>query len=417
MIEKTILVWFRNDLRIHDNEMLNEAIARADNVLPVYCFDPRYFGKTSLGTQKTGYLRARFLLESVAGLKKSLQRLGGDLLIQVGKPEDVLPALCKKFGVSEVYHHREVAVEETAVSGLVEASLWKSRINLKHFIGHTLFHKEDLPFPIKNIPNNYVLFRRKIERESIVRRPYASPGSVRVPPDVQWGDLPLPEDLGVERTKGMEEAHVTGGEEEGLDALMRLISAAGEVKKIEGGDSPLAEIVLSPWLSLGCLSPRTVYWTVKDQLPAKSELGLRMVDKLRWRDYNRFMLKKHGALQEKQEPVLTSAELKRFKRWEQGNTGDLLVDACIRELNESGYISDRCVLFLSSHLMQEMKVQWPAGYAYFEEKAINFSAALIWGNWALEKGVFSCGKQENQKFEDIMHDPRIKRRLEMLQAG
>lgn len=417
MSGKTILVWFRNDLRIHDNEMLTEAIARADSILPVYCFDPRYFGNTEYGTQKSGYLRTKFLIESVANLKNGLQKLGGDLIIQMGKPEEVLPAVCRQYKISEVYHHREVSEKETSISGMVEARLWKERINLKHFIGHTLFHKEDLPFPIKNIPDNFLVFKRKIDRESIVRPSFLSPESMKVPQDVDWGVLPVPEELGVQRTETPEETHILGGERAGVNALMQITSAPASVKRAVGTSMQISEPVLSPWLALGCLSPRLVYWTVKDRLPVKSPLAVQIVNKLLWRDYNRFMLKKHGSLKESTENTLTSAELKRFQRWQEGNTGDLLVDACIRELNETGHINERCKLFLSSYLTTELKVGWPAGYAYFEDKAMNFSPALIWGNWALLRGVFSWGKQEKQKFDDIMDDPRIKRRLEILHAG
>lgn len=417
MSEKTIIVWFRNDLRIHDNEMLTEAIARAEHVLPVYCFDPRYFGKTIYGTQRSGYLRTKFLFESVESLRAGLQELGGNLLVRFGQPEDVLPSLCKQYNVSEVYHHREVAEEETSISGLVENSLWKIKINLKHFIGHTLFHKEDLPFPIKNIPNDFMLFKRKIERESTVRKPFASPEKIIVPPGVDWGDLPLMEELGVEQSGVPEEAAVTGGEKAGVEALMQLIDSSAEAGKPDRDGVPAQEVVFSPWLSLGCLSPRLVFWTAKERLPVKSELCTRIVNELRWRDYNRFMLKKHGHGSEQVQDNLTTAERNRFNRWRKGNTGELLVDACIRELNETGYVSDRCGLFLCSHLVRKMKVSWSAGYAHFEEKAIDFSPALAWGSSAMERGIFSCGKQESQKFDDIMHDPQIKRRLEILQAG
>ncbi|MGV3707135.1 MAG: deoxyribodipyrimidine photo-lyase [Arcticibacter sp.] len=417
MSEKTILIWFRNDLRIHDNEMLTEAIVRGDNILPVYCFDPRYFGKTIYDTQRSGYLRTRFLLQSVASLRKGLQALGGDLLITAGHPEEVLPALCKQYHVSEVYHHREVGGQETSISELVESQLWKIKINLKHFIGHTLFHKEDLPFPIKNIPDDFLLFKRKIERESTVRQPFPSPEKINVPADIHWGDLPAEESLGVMKSGSLEETPIQGGEAEGLEALGEILSAHASTMKTDRSGRAGVELILSPWLSLGCLSPRKVYWTARERLPIKSELNTRIVNKLRWRDYNRFMLKKHGTEDEESPESLTPAERNRYNKWKSGNTGDLLVDACIRELNETGYISERCNMFLSSCLIRKMKVRWSAGYAYFEEKALNFSPALIWGNRALERGLFSCGKHENQKFEDIALDPQIKRRLEILHAG
>ena len=100
MSEKTILVWFRNDLRIHDNEILLEAVRKADKILPVYCFDPYYFKKNPSGNSKTGNLRVRFLLESVADLRKNLQALGGDLIIRVGNPAEVLTQLAEEYQVN-----------------------------------------------------------------------------------------------------------------------------------------------------------------------------------------------------------------------------------------------------------------------------------------------------------------------------
>ena len=90
------LLWFRNDLRLHDNQLL-QALGRG-GVLPVYCFDPRQFCCSNWKTlrcrsKKTGVHRARFLRESVAGLKRSLREIGSDLLVFYGKPEDVIPSL------------------------------------------------------------------------------------------------------------------------------------------------------------------------------------------------------------------------------------------------------------------------------------------------------------------------------------
>ena len=130
MSGKTILVWFRKDLRIHDNEILTEAARKGDIVVPVYFFDPRMFETTSFHTRKTGAIRAKFLIECVADLQRSLQKLGADLIIRTGKPEDLLPELVTKYEVNEVYHHREVASEETRVSADVENALWLSLIHI-----------------------------------------------------------------------------------------------------------------------------------------------------------------------------------------------------------------------------------------------------------------------------------------------
>ena len=179
MNKKTILVWFRNDLRICDNEVLSLANERAQAILPVFIYDSRLYSDTKYETRKTGVIRARFINESVQDLQRSIRSYQGELLIEKGLPEEIIPELVRRYDVDEVYHHREVAYEETQVSSLVEEALWKLRINLRHFIGHTLYHKEDLPFPIKDIPDEFNIFKNKTSRESSIRPCIPMPGDYK----------------------------------------------------------------------------------------------------------------------------------------------------------------------------------------------------------------------------------------------
>src|ERR1700744_1178183 len=226
MSEKTILVWFRNDLRVHDNEILFEATRKADKILPVYIFDPYYFKTTGPGSSKTGNTRARFLLESVADLRQNLQKLGGELIVRTGNPSEIIPQLAQQYQVSEVYHHREVAFEETQKSEEVEAALWKIKRNLKHFIGHTLYHKEDLPFPIKDIPDSFAVFKKKVERDSEVRPCIETPSHINGPAISDAGNIPTLTDLGLTEPADdpRETFHYIGGETTGLQQLQQYIS-------------------------------------------------------------------------------------------------------------------------------------------------------------------------------------------------
>lgn len=413
---KTILVWFRNDLRVHDNEILLEALKRADSIIPVYCFDPRYFGETSYGTQKTGVFRAKFLLESVAGLRQSLQALGGDLMIRIGLPEEVLPEICQKHAISEVYHHREVAAEETAISEKVEAALWKLQINLKHFIGHTLYHKEDLPFPIKDIPDAFITFKKKIERDSNVRPGFASPTKVEVAQNVEWGTLPQLSHFGLEAPTIDERAHYrfTGGEQEGLTRLNSFLSTQ-ETLHIKGTKNATVSL-LSPWLSIGCLSPREVYWQVKtyEREHPSIDFGSNIVLELQWRDYFRFMLKKHGSkvTHYPNEPV--DVKTAAFTSWKLGKTGVAVVDACMTELNSTGYLSSKCRQYVAVYLVKEAGVSWRAGAAYFEEKLVDYSPASNWGNWTYiaSEGVMSVNRPIIVKPDPLFEEQHISKWLD-----
>ena len=405
---KTILVWFRKDLRIHDNEILTEAVRKGDLVVPVYCFDPRQFETTSFQTLKTGAIRAQFLIECISDLQKSLQKLGADLIIRIGKPEDILPELVAKYQVNEVYHHREVASEETKISADVETALWKLKINLKHFIGHTLYHKEDLPFPINNIPDVFSSFRKKIERDSSVRKCIESPGSFRIPEDMESGQLPLLSELGFENALNSDERSVMkfkGGETEAIARMLNYFWKTDAVKNYKQTKNRLLgpdySSKFSAWLASGCLSPREVYWEIKkyEQARGASDSTYSLSLQLLWRDYFRFMFKKYGNKFFQKvgfkgiAPEEGDHQQELFTLWKEGRTGIPFIDANIRELNSTGFMSNRGRQNVASFLVKNMKVNWMLGAAYFEEKLIDYCPASNWGNWAYIAGVGNDPKE------------------------
>ncbi|WP_432711678.1 DASH family cryptochrome [Pedobacter sp.] len=398
MKPKKILVWFRNDLRLHDNEMLVEAIAKSDQILPVFIFDPRNFEITPHLSYRCGAIRAQFLLESVAALRQSFQRLGGDLLVLKGLPEVLLPELVEAYDIAEVYHHREVAAEETQVSADVEDSLWKLRINLRHFIGHTLYNKEDLPFPIKDIPDTFAQFKKKTERDAIVKACFLAPEVISFAPVENAGEIPALEEIVMPEAMGSSiQQELTGGEAKGLQHLTTLLEEGSPIykKAIKSGAGKLGfSSMLSPWLSLGCLSPRMVYWLVKD---AEDKYGTnpnfnQILLGLMWRDYFRFMLKKHGphffndfALKP-EHLVPEEHENLLFEQWKTGTTGNEYVDQHMKLLNTTGFLPHAARLLLSTYLIYILKIDWVKGAAYFEEKAIDHAPANNWCNWALVAG-------------------------------
>lgn len=408
MKNKKILVWFRNDLRLHDNEMLVEAIAKSDSILPVYFFDPRYFEPTRFGTAKTGAFRARFLRESVEALRVAFRKMGGDILLIQGKPEDHIKALVGQFDIAEVYHHREVGPEETLISDNVEDLLWTLKINLKHFIGHTLYNKEDLPFPIKDIPDVFAQFKKKTERDAIVKSCFVSPGQVAFVENETWGLVPSMSALGfLSDAESITGSFPKGGEDAGLEHLRELLREGSDIyfkTNVKATiDKPGFSSQLSAWLALGCLSPRKVYWQVKD---AEGKFGVnanfnQIILGLLWRDYFRFMFKKHGIafFQEAnlETDILHALETNgpELDNWKSGQTGNTVVDKFMYDLNETGFISHTGRLLVATFLIHVLKVHWTCGAAYFEEKLIDYAPASNWGNWASIAGVSKDTKSKN----------------------
>ncbi|MFN5752578.1 MAG: deoxyribodipyrimidine photo-lyase, partial [Pseudanabaena sp.] len=195
MNNKNILVWFRNDLRIHDCETLYRASQQAQqtgaNIFPIYCFDPRHFGKTSFGFSKTGVFRAQFLIESVANLRANLRSLNSDLTIRMGKPEDVLPKFIQQWGIRTVYYYAEITSEETNVEAKLTKLLQTQKIEIKSFWGSTLLHPQDLPFAITKLPELFTNFRKQVELDLIVRKIFPIPNNLDPLPDnLKVGDIP-----------------------------------------------------------------------------------------------------------------------------------------------------------------------------------------------------------------------------------
>lgn len=396
MNKRTVLVWFRNDLRVRDNEILSRASERAEKIIPVFCFDPRYYNITKFGTRKTGLLRTRFIYESVKQLQDFFKSINGNLIIKFGLPEEVIPSLAVQYKVDEVYHHREVAQEETFISDLVEDSLWRLKINLRHFIGHTLFHKEDFPFPVKDIPDSFEVFQKKLERETTIRECFETPLTMAFPEGLEDTELPTLEQLGfnpneIEKYKP---SGFIGGEHEANKRLLRVIEGAGSEDAF----------VLSPWLSTGSLSVHSVYFSITQSDLPKS-VKERIIQGLWWKDYFRFMFKKHGNIffQEKgytgKPPIVADNQDLSFQKWKDGNTLDSNINTIMRRLNETGYIDSNSRKEAASYLIDILKVNWLLGAAYFEEKLLDYAPSSNYGNWAHMAGVGSSANHNRSTLE------------------
>jgi len=391
MGKKVVLVWFRNDLRLHDNEVLTEALHKFDLVIPVFCFDPRYYNKNKFDQYNTGLNRALFQRETVSHLKEKLQALQSDLMTFVGYPEEIIPKLCAKYEVSEVYHHREVATRETQISEMVEAALWEQKINLRHFIGHTLYHKEDLPFPIKDIPDKFNIFRKKIERESSVRKPFEEPTTIPSPTHLEATKLPSLEELGYSTTGEEIDQLLPAGETHAKEKLQQLLDPTFQ--------SIANYTEISPYIAVGALSPIYIYDQMRNSNLIQNKRRYdRLMTTLLWRDYFRFMLKKYpnvffklkGSQSEKPSSFLDENQL---EQWKSGTTGDQAVDEGIAKLKEEGNITYAVRRMLARYFTQNVSSNWLIGAAFFEEYLLDYAPATTYGFWSHMASVGTSAKE------------------------
>jgi deoxyribodipyrimidine photo-lyase len=164
---------------------------------------------------------------------------------------------------------------------------------------------------------------------------------------------------------------------------------------------------LSPWLALGCISPRFIH---QELLKYEENFGANdstywLRYELLWRDFFRFMFKKHGnryfsvfGISSQNNPP-KSFDAKLFEAWKQGTTGDDFIDANMRELLVTGYMSNRGRQNVASYFCHRLQLDWRLGAAWFEEQLIDYDVSSNWGNWAYVAGVGNDAR--NREFNSV----------------
>ncbi len=395
------IVWYRNDLRVRDHEPLLRA-AEAGPLVAVYCLDPRAFSRSPFGLSRIAPQRARFLVESLAALREQLRALGADLLVRRGAPEEILPALAAEIGARALYFHHEAGTEECAV----EDALAQTSLELSIFDGATLLHPDDLPFEMRNLPDLFTRFRTWVEKKSVQPCDVLPAPERLSTPTIEPGDLPSLEEFGCAPPTHDPRAtmHFAGGSAQGHARLRHYVWDADRLRTYKetrnGMLGPDDSSRLSPWLALGCLSPREVFAEVQryERERVRNDSTYWMFFELLWRDYFHFVSAKYGAKLFRvgglrdlrlpwRRPDRNAAAQRDFEAWCDGRTGYPLVDANMRELRATGFMSNRGRQNVASFLTKNLGIDWRFGAAWFEAQLIDYDVASNYGNWCYTAGV------------------------------
>ena len=405
----TALVWFRNDLRLHDNEAIRKA-AEFEQVIPVYIFDSHHFSETDFGFPKTGPHRTRFLLETIKNLRDNLQVIGSDLIVRRGKPEQELQELVSRYQVDTIVAQKEVTSEEISTEEAVRESV---AAELDFVWGHTLYHREDIPYEADDIPKVFTNFRKQCEKRSEVRECLPKPESLAPHGVKDTGEIPSAKELGVIPLAKDERAVLpfSGGEDGALERLESYFWDQDQLKNYKFTRNGLLgsdySSKFSPWLANGSLSPRRIYWEVKkyEQERKQNVSTYWMIFELIWRDFFRYSAIKYGnaiflagGIQQNERDWRHDRE--DFQRWAKGQTGIPFIDANMRELNQTGYMSNRGRQNVASFLAQNLNIDWRMGAEYFESQLIDYDVCSNYGNWMYNSTV---GQDPRNRYFNILN--------------
>lgn len=396
---KTGLVWFRNDLRVHDQISLVKAAQENSFVMAVYCFDPRHFENDSFGFVKTGKYRAQFLIETVEDLQQQLNELNIPLFVHVDYPEKVIKEYVEIHNVTSVYLQKEWTSEEVLVAEKVRNALPEQTNWIENY-DQFLFHPEDIPMSIDQIPKVFTVFRKKCEKYASVRSMETiskMPEKNRV---AHLMKVPTLKDLGLSTFERDSRTAFPfkGGE---IAGLQRLQEYAWNTKKLSYYKKTRNGLVgkdysskFSAWLANGSLSPRKIYHEVKkyESEIEKNQSTYWMIFELIWRDFFKYVSLKHGNHLFKLEGILHESyewndDQKLIQQWINGETAEPFVNANMLELKHTGWMSNRGRQNVASYFAKTLQLDWRIGAAYFESILLDYDVHSNYGNWQYVSGV------------------------------
>ena len=391
------LLWFKQDLRLDDHPALQAALA-CERVLPLFIFDPRLLQPSAFGTRRLGAHRARFLLESLTALDGALRQRGSHLLVLPGVAEQLIPKLVKQLDLQQVLTLEEQAPQARSQLAAVRYQL--AGLPLQQAPGDNLLKSEQLPCPLEQLPPSFSQFRQLLERRPLRYRP--PPPPTKLPPLPEGAatllqPLPTLSQLGLGEPLGVANSAFpfSGGEAAAQARLRDYLGGSRDVRQYQQTRNGLSgsqyASKLSAWLANGSLSPRRVMVELQrhEAQHGRNDASYGLWLELLWREFFRWSLLRQNsprfntkAVQAGEPPPADP----RFHHWCQGRTGLPLVDANMRELAATGYLSTLGRQLVACYLTQDLQQDWRHGAAWFEEHLIDYDPASNWGNWVYLAG-------------------------------
>jgi len=403
-MNKKAIIWFRQDLRLHDNEALHDALHSTTNIIPVFVFDDRVFdSQTPNGFPKTSKYRIQFIIESIHDLRNKLKEHGLPLIVRQGRPEEIIFDLARDLKTSWVFCNRERTFEELYVQDKLEKNLWSIGQEVRYSRGKMLYYTADLPFPVTHTPDTFTSFRKEVEKFTPVRKLIETEYNIaEFVDDLDIGDIPTLESYGMTLDF---DPYLRGGETAGLLRLQEYIWDLQGIKTYKETRNESYGLnfssKFSAYLAQGCLSPKKIYWEIKNYETrfGSNDSSYWLFFELMWRDFFRLVGKKYeekiflkGGIKNKTD-YTPKVNKRAFDIWSAGQTGYPFIDANMRQLNHTGFMSNRGRQNVASFLINDLGLNWQLGAEYFESLLIDYDPCSNWCNWNYLAGVGNDPKE------------------------
>ena len=385
-MSKKGIYWFTTDLRLDDNPALKMAAEAMDQLLFVYSVDiPVRLSHLQVGPT-ISQNRQVFLSESLHCLNEQLQDLGQHLVV-IENTQPEMARLIDDHGITHIYRNSDQHALDSA--DWLKIQTHYPQINFSEVSNNRLFTLEQFPFELGELPDSFSKFRRKAEKLQI-DSPLSPPN--HLPPPIT-DPLPWPQLVQASEAQTL----FKGGEIAGVRHMETYFQSdlPSTYKQTRNGlDGMDYSTKFSPWLAQGCLSARRIIHRLnqyQDQV-VSNDSTYWIYFELLWREYFQWYAEKYGEQMIafsgiKDRSPNTSFYPERFQKWCQGTTPYPIVNACMRQLKATGYMSNRGRQLVASCFVHELSLDWRYGAAYMEQQLVDFDLGSNWGNWQYLAGV------------------------------
>jgi deoxyribodipyrimidine photo-lyase len=371
MAETINIVWFRRDLRLHDNAALYHALISEKPVLPIFIFDTNILDELKDKTDA----RVTFIYKALEQMHKQLQSYGSGLKIFYGEPETIWKKVTEDIKVETVFTNHDYEPYAKKRDAVIEKLLKEKGTVFKTFKDQVIFEKDEV---LKDDGKPYTVFtpyskKWKAKLNEFYLKSYPCEKHF-----YNWfkhnaNEFPSIELLGFKFSQLPFPPSTVSNE---------LLKHYAELRNIPGvaGTSRL-----SVHLRFGTISIRELARQAQKQSP-------KYFDELIWREFYQHILWHfphvvNNAFKKEYDNIPWRHDEAQFEKWCKGQTGFPMVDAGMRELNETGYMHNRVRMITAGFLTKHLLIDWRWGEAYFAEKLLDFELASNNGGWQWAAGT------------------------------
>jgi deoxyribodipyrimidine photo-lyase len=386
---KTVLHWFRRDLRVADNTALSEAAKRAERVVPVFILDDEFPADPDIGAA-----RLTFLLQSVELLRRDLAVLGHTLVVRRGPPGEILPQLCRETGAQAVFANKCYEPIARQQDERLVRTLLEIGVGFELFKDAVAWEEQEI---LTQSGRPYTVFTpyAKAWKARAVAAPKPRLNPAGAPTHgPRADDLPA---SAAELGRPLQQSMPPAGESAALDQLRRFLHGPvydyGTARDFPARDGTSQ---LSPHLHAGTIGLRTVLAELNKArakaAPAQAAGCDVFLNELIWREFYCQVLANFprvvkGAFRPEYDKLEWSGNREHFEAWCAGHTGYPIVDAALRCLNATGGMHNRLRMIVAMFLAKDLLLPWQWGERHFMRQLVDGDLAANNGGWQWSAGT------------------------------